>query len=371
MTLDGETQSAAIGTGGAFSTTFDTSGLGVTGSPYTIRYSYAGDGTYVATSTTGTLTVSRATPVVKVTDAGGTFTGNSFPGSATITGVGGTVTASLEGVAPALTYYAGSSASGSPLGGAPSQGGIYTVVASFARQHGLQAGRVPSGHLHDRADSRIHRALLIDHLHGLRAIRHLRRSCDRRRRRAGGSVTFSDGGTMLGTVSLDGSGQASLTTANLPVGASAVTASYSGNADFAPASSGSVAMSVAQTGAQPAILPPQPVLKKNKVVSVGLSVQFGSTASAANPPSGMATFELITKVRGKTREKVLGTAALVSGRASLSFKSQKVLNKTIEVVYNGDADYQPATVTLPRLTTKMLKTLARPASVFRIRSSRF
>ena len=368
VTLDGETQSAAIGTGGAFSTTFDTSGLGVTGSPYTIRYSYAGDGTYASANTTETLTVNRATPTVKVTDAGGTFTGNSFTGSATITGVGGTATASLEGVAPALTYYAGSSASGSPLGGAPSQGGTYTVVASFAGSTDYKPVESPavtftieptvaSIALSSSTTSTVYgqSVTFVAHVTGAGAV-------------PGGSVTFSDGGTMLGTVSLDGSGQASLTTANLPVGASAVTASYSGNADFAPASSGSVAMSVAQTGAQPAILPPQPVLKKNKVVSVGLSVQFGSTASAASPPSGMATFELITKVRGKTREKVLGTAPLVSGKASLSFKAQKVLNKTIEVVYKGDADYQPATVTLPRLTTQMLKSLARIASVFRIRS---
>ena len=53
ITLDGVTQPAAIGTGGAFSTTFDTSTLGASGSPYTISYSYAGDGTYASASTTG------------------------------------------------------------------------------------------------------------------------------------------------------------------------------------------------------------------------------------------------------------------------------------------------------------------------------
>ena len=62
VTLDGVTQPAAIGLGGAFSTTFDTSTLGVSGSPYTISYSYTGDGTYASANTTGTLTVSRATP---------------------------------------------------------------------------------------------------------------------------------------------------------------------------------------------------------------------------------------------------------------------------------------------------------------------
>src|SRR5207245_9530212 len=40
--------------------------------------------------------------------------------------------AQLEGVTPTLTYYAGTSASGTPLPSPPSQAGTYTVVATFA-----------------------------------------------------------------------------------------------------------------------------------------------------------------------------------------------------------------------------------------------
>jgi len=39
--------------------------------------------------------------------------------------------ATLEGVAPTFTYYAGSSATGTPLSGAPVKAGTYTVIASF------------------------------------------------------------------------------------------------------------------------------------------------------------------------------------------------------------------------------------------------
>src|SRR5207244_2426696 len=39
---------------------------------------------------------------------------------------------SLDGVTPTLTYYPGSSASGTPLAGAPVAAGTYTVVAAFA-----------------------------------------------------------------------------------------------------------------------------------------------------------------------------------------------------------------------------------------------
>ena len=61
VTLNGVQQSATIGSGGAFSTTFDTTGLTVADSPYTITYAYTSDGTFASASTTSTLTVNPAT----------------------------------------------------------------------------------------------------------------------------------------------------------------------------------------------------------------------------------------------------------------------------------------------------------------------
>ncbi len=61
VTLDSVQQSAAIGSGGAFSTTFDTAGLTVAKSPYMITYVYISDGTYASAGTTSTLTVNPAT----------------------------------------------------------------------------------------------------------------------------------------------------------------------------------------------------------------------------------------------------------------------------------------------------------------------
>ena len=80
---------------------------------------------YAATSLQ--LTFTAATPLVTVGDAGGTFTGSTFPATALVAGA-----SSLEGVAPTLAYYAGSAATGAPLPDAPSVAGTYTVVASFA-----------------------------------------------------------------------------------------------------------------------------------------------------------------------------------------------------------------------------------------------
>ena len=359
VTLDGVMQSAAFAAGGGFATTFDTSGLGVSGSPYTISYSYTGDGTFASTSTTGTLMVSRATPTLHASDAGGEFTGSPFPAVATITGLSGAASSSLEGVTPVLTYYAGSLASGTPLPGVPNQGGTYAVIASFAGSADYKQAQsapvtftiqpaVASVTLTSSVTSSVYAqpVTLVAKVTGSGAT-------------PGVAVTFADGGIILGTVPLDGSGQATLTTPGVPAGASSITASYNGSDDFAAASSQPVAMSVAEAVTQPAVLAPTGVVRKKQVVSVGLTVQFGSNAIGSSPPSGIAKFEEILKARGKgkSREKVLGTAPLVNGRASLSFKTQKILKQKIEVVYAGDLNYQSATVMLPVVTNKTLKGL--------------
>ena len=62
VTLDSVQQSATIGSGGAFSTTFtfDSPGPSVSDSSYTITYSYTSDGTFASASTDSTLTVNPA-----------------------------------------------------------------------------------------------------------------------------------------------------------------------------------------------------------------------------------------------------------------------------------------------------------------------
>jgi hypothetical protein len=149
-------------------------------------------------------------------------------------------------------------------------------------------------------------------------------------------------------------------TSSLPAGGRSITASYSGDVDFASTSSVAVAVSVAPASTQPAVLPAQLLFNnKHRVVSVGLTVQFSTAAPGANPPSGLATFELIAKARGhkaKPHEKVLGRVSLVNGRTSLWLKAKQVLNQRITVVYGGDADYQPATLNLPVVTPHTLKT---------------
>ncbi len=111
------------------------SGSALAGAPstvgiYTAVARFAGSTDYTSAAATTVFSISRATPSVTVTDAGGTFTGSPFPAT----------TASIEGVTPSLTYYSGTSASGSILGVAPSTVGTYTALASFAGSSDYTSG---------------------------------------------------------------------------------------------------------------------------------------------------------------------------------------------------------------------------------------
>ena len=63
-----------------------------------------------------------------------------------------------------------------------------------------------------------------------------------------GMVTFSDGTTVLGTVALNAAGVANYTTSSLTGGPHTITASYAGDANYAPVTSSAVAQKVADFG---------------------------------------------------------------------------------------------------------------------------
>jgi hypothetical protein len=109
------------------------SGTPLSGAPmntgtYTVVAAFAGSEDYMQASTSAAFTISQATPVVTVSDAGGTYNGSPFTATARATGVDG---AAINGTVT-LKYYAGSSVSGSGTSKAPANVGTYTVVAAFA-----------------------------------------------------------------------------------------------------------------------------------------------------------------------------------------------------------------------------------------------
>jgi hypothetical protein len=144
ISIDGVTETAAMSPDGSFQLAYQFSAalhnlpLGVVPSPYAITYAYSDPSAAFApaSDSSQSLSITQATPTVGVADSGGTYNGGAFAATATVAGVvpgvDTTPAAQLEGVTPTLTYYAGYTASGTPLTGAPVLPGTYTVLASFA-----------------------------------------------------------------------------------------------------------------------------------------------------------------------------------------------------------------------------------------------
>jgi Ca2+-binding RTX toxin-like protein len=127
------TLSASVGsvTANATTGTWSWMASGLTAGSRTVTITATDNGNLTAT-TSFTVTVNKATPTVSVTDGGGIYTGSAFPATATVGGVSGVPGATLEGIGLTIAYYAGTSATGSPLAGAPTAVGTYTAAASFA-----------------------------------------------------------------------------------------------------------------------------------------------------------------------------------------------------------------------------------------------
>ena len=123
VTINGVTQTAFLDSNDNFSTTFDTSTLGVAGSPYTINFSYAGDPNFASATATSSLTVQRAMPTIVSMGGRFLFDGNAHPATGSVTGVFGE---SLG--APAFAY---TDSSGNSSSNAPVNLGTYTVNASY------------------------------------------------------------------------------------------------------------------------------------------------------------------------------------------------------------------------------------------------
>jgi N-acetylneuraminic acid mutarotase len=131
----------AIGAGGAsiagsFTFTYvDSQGNALSSAPvnagaYSVTAHFtSGDPQYTnADSAPITMVITPAAPTVTAIDAGGTYNGQSFPASATASGIDG---AAVNGTFT-YTYYLGNSVGGAGTSAAPTDVGTYTVVAAFA-----------------------------------------------------------------------------------------------------------------------------------------------------------------------------------------------------------------------------------------------
>lgn len=162
---------------------------------------------------------------------------------------------------------------------------------------------------------------------------------------ATGSVTFTSDTTTLGTVTLAG-GQATVTTAALPVGTHTIAANYGGDVtvNLAPSATtlGQTVTKAPTTTALTSSLDPS---------RSGQAVTFTATVtSSAGAPTGSVTFT--------SDANTLGTVNLVSGQATLTTSALPVGDHTLTATYTGDTNFQTSGTTLTQTTNPPVEGLA-------------
>ena len=157
-----------------------------------------------------------------------------------------------------------------------------------------------------------------------------------------GKVIFYDGLSVIDTVVLNRSSQASVTTRTLSAGKHALTALYVGNSGNAPSASAALSQLVNET--RPATTTTVTRTGGTNPSVKGVAVTFTATVTGARRPSGTVTF-----YEGTT---ALGSSTLNgSSQASLKISSLMPGWRMITARYEGDKNNAPSASKPPQVQT--------------------
>jgi streptogramin lyase len=246
---------------------------------YTIQVSYSGDSNFSAgeTSTVITLTVAKITPTLVWANPAGISYGTSL--NAILNAVAKNGSAAVSGV---FTYTA------TPAGGTASAvtaatvlgGGTYTLTASFTPTDGSTYTTATG--IVTLTVSSVAPAIALTSSANPQYVQDPIAFTATLTSEVGvptGTVSFYDGATLLGTVTLT-AGVATLTISSLAIGPHSLTAVYSGNSNFATVTSSALTQTVQD-------------------FSLSVSTASGGSSTATASPGGSATYPLVfTPVNG-------------------------------------------------------------------------
>jgi len=168
---------------------------------------------------------------------------------------------------------------------------------------------------------------------------------------ASGTITFLDGVTSLGRVSVSNNA-ASLNVSTLALGAHPITASYSGDANLTSSTSSSVSQVVNKAATIGVVTPSANPAFINQTITYTATVSgvFGGS------PTGTVTF--------KNGATTLGTATVSGGQASINKTFSSAGTKPITAIYSGDANFTGNTSpALSELITKYSTSTAMVSSL--------
>ncbi|HZS44603.1 MAG TPA: Ig-like domain-containing protein, partial [Blastocatellia bacterium] len=152
-----------------------------------------------------------------------------------------------------------------------------------------------------------------------------------------GIVTFKDGAAILGTSTLDGSGQASFTTSALIVGSHSITASYGGDGNFNGSSSAAITQTVNRATTTTM------VTTSANPVFIGQTVTFTATVVPTAPGGGAPTGTVQFKDNGIN---IGGPVTLSGGVAAVVQSCLTPGLHTITAIFSGDPNFTGSTGTL-------------------------
>jgi hypothetical protein len=153
-----------------------------------------------------------------------------------------------------------------------------------------------------------------------------------------GSVKFEDGTTTLGTSSLNGVGAASISITTLAAGAHSITAFYSGDANFAPATSTALSQIVQKANTSVALSMTPTSANLNQSIAFTVSV----TPVVAGTPTGT-----VAVLDGTTQ---IGTSVLGGSEiATLSISTLSAGSHVISATYSGDGNFNSSASTTANL----------------------
>lgn len=173
-----------------------------------------------------------------------------------------------------------------------------------------------------------------------------------------GTVTFKDGAVVIGSNTLTAGGTATLTTNALALGGHSITAEYAGDTSFL----GSTSLALTEVIAQD--VPSVALSATPSPSTYGSNVTLNVTVTPATGTSGAATGTVTFRDGGA----LLGTGTLVNGSTSLATSALVGGAHSLSATYEGDANHQTATSTIPHTvnpagSTVTLQSSANP-SVF-------
>ncbi len=156
---------------------------------------------------------------------------------------------------------------------------------------------------------------------------------------AGGTVTFSDGGSVLGTLPLSGTGDAVYSTSALAIGRHTLTATYSGDTTHTGSASAAVQQQVMQGTAAAMTSSSNPSIA-GLPVDFAISVTANTAANGTTLPTPTGT---VTVMDGTT---ALAPLTLNNGMVNYHATALTVGTHNLTVVYGGDVNFKGSTSAL-------------------------